>query len=67
MVIMAKTKRKKEMFGSEEIEVIYRETKRPAPVEVRKSTKESMDGLEEKSLEGGRIWHKGEQLRVLVS
>jgi predicted acyl esterase len=31
-MIMAKTKRKKEVFGNEEIEVIYRETRRPAPL-----------------------------------
>jgi predicted acyl esterase len=49
---MAETKTKKEVFGNEEIEVIYRETKRPAPAEFRQSTKESVDGLEEKSLEG---------------
>jgi len=30
---MAKTKRKKEVFGNEEIEVIYRETRRPAPLD----------------------------------
>ena len=49
---MSKTKRKKRMFGSEELEAIHRETKRPAPVEVRESMIESIDGLEEKSLEG---------------
>jgi len=30
---MAKTKRKKEVFGNEEIEVIYRETRRPASLD----------------------------------
>jgi predicted acyl esterase len=46
---------KKEMFGNEEIEVIYRVAKRPPPPVKRESkgeTEQNWDGLEEKSLEG---------------
>jgi uncharacterized protein len=52
---MAKLLRKKEMFGTVEIETIYRETRRPMPVGDIKKTKESADGLDEKSLEGSAL------------
>ncbi|RJR34469.1 MAG: CocE/NonD family hydrolase [Desulfobacteraceae bacterium] len=52
---MAEKIRKKEIFGTAEIETIYRETRRPAPPADKKAKEgkeENWDGLEEKSLEG---------------
>ena len=47
------TIRKKVKFGDVEIDAVYRETRRPLPVEVRVDKEgENWDGLEKKSLEG---------------
>lgn len=46
---------KKEKFGNTEIETIYREARRPATLKTMKITKESVDGLDEKTLEGASI------------
>ena len=45
----------KKKFGDVEIDAIYRETRRPMPVGEIKKTKESVDGLDEKSLEGASL------------
>jgi predicted acyl esterase len=50
---MIKTITKIEKFGEEELEVIYRETRRPAHLDVIKAIENrSWDGMEEKTLEG---------------
>ena len=52
---MAETKRKKVMFGNEEIDAFYRKTRKPVPPQKKESkgkAEENWDGLEEKSLEG---------------
>ena len=52
---MAEPIGKKEIFGDEEIEAVYRVSRRPPPPVKRQSkgeTEENWDGLEEKSLEG---------------
>jgi len=46
---------KKIKYGDEEIDCVFRKTRRPAPVTQVKTTKESVDGLDEKSLEGASI------------
>jgi len=52
---MAKKITKKEKFGDVELETIYRETRRPATEQEIRTTKDSADGLDEKSLEGASL------------
>ena len=52
---MADTKRKKVMFGNEEIDAIYRKARNPVPLQKKESKgkeEENWDGLEDKSLHG---------------
>lgn len=46
---------KKEKFGDMEFETIYRETRRPVTQQELKVTKDSVDGLDEKTLEGASL------------
>ncbi len=44
--------RKKVIIGDTEMELAFRETRRPAPVEGIRHTRESADGMDEKNLDG---------------
>ena len=46
---------KKEKFGEVEVETLYRETRRPVALGAIKETKDSVDGLDEKTLEGASL------------
>ena len=55
---MAETKRKKEMFGNEEIEAIYRKARSPVPPQKKESkgkAEENWDGLRRKIFRGIRV------------